>query len=539
MYRLLIVEDEQIERDGLKNLIDWSSFGIIVTGAVESGEEALEYIINDKVDILITDIKLTGISGIDLAEKVSVIRSNIKVIIVSCMEDFEYAKKAIDLGTYAYISKPIDNDELKHAITKVTEVFAGEENELMQIKRLEKIVEKSIPLLKSEFLNNLILGNLNGNIIKENLEYFNIKISMGMFLILVTNIEGYENIMEDKKVEERNLIMVKVLECINSIKTSLNTISFYVSPGLVCSILNSKQDELNFDDESIRFAENIQENENRLCSFRVTVGIGKKVNELSDLNLSYNSAINAINFKFFMGSNQIISYKDTNIKYTQKSIEDIYDIENIILSSIQLCNKGNLEKYINIFFTELEHYDLISDVYIKNLCISLLSKCSVMLIDMHENYEEINGNEFLIWDKLFKCNNINELKYLINNLFNNLIDYLLTKRDGCNKKVVGDIIKIVEEKYNNKLTLFDISKEVNFSSNYVSIIFKKETGKNFTDYLIKFRMEKAKNMLLDTALRVYEIGNMVGYSNISYFCNAFKELYGASPNEYKEKIRKS
>ncbi|HEY5562632.1 MAG TPA: response regulator [Clostridiaceae bacterium] len=539
MYRLLIVEDEEIEREGLRNLIDWDSLGIIVIGAVESGEEALEYIVNDKVDILLTDIKLIGISGIDLAQKVSAIKSNIKILIVSCMEDFDYAKKAIELGTYAYISKPIDTDELKHAITKVTDVFANEENELMQIKRLEKIVEKSIPLLKSYFLNNLIVGNLNEKEVRENLEYFNIKVSDGTFLILITDIESFENIMENKGIGERNLTIVKVLECINSIKTNLNTISFHVSSGMVCSILNPKDNREDFYDESIRFAEDIQQNENRLCNIKVTIGIGKKVNLLSDINVSYNSAINAINFKFFMGSNQIISYKDTNIQHSKKNIEDIYSIENTILSSIQLCNKVNLEIYINKFFTELEHYALISDVYMRNLCISLLSKCSVMLIDMHENYDEINGDEFLIWDKLFKCNNINDLRVLINNLFNELIDYLLTKRDGCNKKVVGNILKIVKDRYNMKLTLSDISKEINYSTNYISIIFKKETGKNFTDYLIKFRMEKAKKMLKDTDLKVYEIGNTVGYRNISYFCNIFKDLYGVSPNEYKEKIRKS
>ena len=315
-----------------------------------------------------------------------------------------------------------------------------------------------MPLLKSKVLNNLILGYLNENDVKENLEYFNIKITKGIFLILVTDIDSFENVMDNKTIEERNLTIVKLLESINNIKTNLNIVSFHVTSGKFCSILNSDHNEQDFYDESIRLAENIQQNVNRLCSLSVTIGIGRKVDLLSDLKVSYNSAINAINFKFFMGSNQIISYKDTNIHHPKKSIQDIDNIQNSILSSIQLSNKINLEKYINVLFAELELYNLKSDTYIKNLCINLLAKCSVMFIDMHENYEEIIGNELLIFNKLFKCDNIYDLRRLISKLFNEIIDYLHTKRDRHNKKVIGYIVKIVNEKYNTKLTLSDISK---------------------------------------------------------------------------------
>jgi two-component system, response regulator YesN len=122
------------------------------------------------------------------------------------------------------------------------------------------------------------------------------------------------------------------------------------------------------------------------------------------------------------------------------------------------------------------------------------------------------------------------------NILGSVIDYIAQNKKSNNKKVINDILKIIEENYSKNITITDISKEIFLSYNYISIIFKREIGESFTDYLAKYRLEKAKQMLKESNLKVYQISNMVGYNNISHFCSIFKSFYGVSPSEFREKI---
>jgi two-component system, response regulator YesN len=159
-----------------------------------------------------------------------------------------------------------------------------------------------------------------------------------------------------------------------------------------------------------------------------------------------------------------------------------------------------------------------------------------MLQDMHESFGNVFGNEALVWEKLLKLDTIFDLQLWLRNIFSAVIDYLTERKCGSNKKIITDILKYIDANYHKNISITDISQEVYLSPNYISIIFKKETGEAFTNFLIRYRMEKAVQMLKDTNLKVYEIGDRVGYSNTSHFCTAFKKLFGVSPNEYRDKI---
>jgi two-component system, response regulator YesN len=134
-----------------------------------------------------------------------------------------------------------------------------------------------------------------------------------------------------------------------------------------------------------------------------------------------------------------------------------------------------------------------------------------------------------------RFDNLFDIRQWFKNIFNSIIDYLSDRKEGNNKKIIKNILKTIEENYSKNLTISDIANEIYLSPNYVGIIFKKEMGESFTDFLVRVRLEKAKKMLKETPLKVYQIGGMVGYSNISYFCSIFKNSYGMSPSEYREK----
>lgn len=536
MYRMLIVEDEEIEREGLRDLFDWNSMGIDVVGAVESGEDAIDFASENDFDILFTDIKLTGMTGLELAGILLKRNQDLKVIISSGFRDFEYARTAVDLDAYGYLSKPIEQDELNKVIIKVLNSCKKESSEKLEKERLKKLVNQSMPFLKSNFFNYLLHNTPSDSVIAENLEYFNIPFTTGQYIVLAAEIDDFENYKAEENQDEAYVRTFEILECINSYKGAPSFVAFHISEGRFCIIINTNADKRKHLYETIlSYVTGLQKEINEICKLNITIGIGRATARLAEIKSSYREACKALEYKFFMGANQIINYLDITCDIKKDITMEIEEIEKKLLSSVELCDRDTLNESINLIFTHLNSRSQYSNAYIRNVCINLIARTSILLMEMHESYDDIFGKETLIWEKITRFENIFDIQQWFKNIFNVILDHLLERKEGNNKKIINDILKIIEENYSKNLTIMDISNEVYLSPNYISIIFKKEIGESFTDYLVKYRLEKAKRMLKETSLKVYQIGSMVGYSNISYFCSIFKNYYGVSPSEYREK----
>lgn len=537
MYRMLIVEDEKIVREGLRDLFDWSGMNVEVAGALESGEEALEFVSDQAIDILFTDIKLTGITGLELAEKLREMNSELKVIITSGYNEFDYAKTAIDLDVYGFLLKPVEPDELGKVVGKILNICQRENEERIEKERKARLLNQSLPLLKNKFFTDLIFHPMDDGSIMETMEFFGIPVLPGQWTAILADIDNFENLREGKSQEEIYILTMDVLERINAPPAQSGHMTFHVSAGRFCSILNTGDEGMrNTHEKVVAFADRLKKNMNDICRLSATVGIGKSVNRITDINYSYKSACNAIEYKFIMGTNQIINYKDAFINDCDGQLENIDLISAKTLSSLELCDKESVEKSIGLLFDRLKKSRMSSNIYTRNVCIDLLARTSVKLLDMNESFERIFGKETLIWDKIMRFDTIFDMQMWMKNIFYAIMDYLSEKKDNHNKKIINEIFKIIEANYSKNLTIADISNEIYLSSNYISMIFKKETGENFTDYLVRHKLEKARQMLKETNLKVYQIGNRIGYSNISYFCSIFKNYYGVSPGEYREKV---
>ena len=536
MYRMLIVEDEEIEREGLRDLFDWKSMDIEVVAAVESGEDAIDFASENDFDILFTDIKLTGMTGLELAGTLLKRNQDLKVIISSGFRDFEYARTAVEVDAYGYLSKPIELDELRKVITKVLNSCRQENSERLEKERLKMLINQSMPFLKSNFFNYLLHNTPSDSVIAENLEYFNIPFTSGQYIALAAEIDDFENCKTEDNQDEAYVRTFEVLECINDYNAGPAFVAFYISEGRFCIIINTCVEKGKILYETIlSYVTGLQKKINEICRLNITIGIGRSITRLADIKSSYREACKALEYKFFMGANQIINYLDITCDDKKDSTLDIEEIETKLLSSIELCNRDTLNESINLIFSHLNSRNQYSNAYIRNVCINLLAKTSILLMEMHESFDGIFGKETLVWEKITRFDNIFDIQQWFKNIFNVILDHLLERKEGNNKKIINDILKIIEENYGKNLTIMDISNEVYLSPNYISIIFKKEIGESFTDFLVKYRLEKARKMLKDTGLKVYQIGSMVGYSNISYFCSIFKNYYGVSPSEYREK----
>lgn len=535
MYRLMIVEDEEIEREYLRRFVNWKSMGIEVVAAFESGEEALEYAELSDIQMLLTDIKLIGISGLQLSKKLLALKPGVKIVILTGYQQFEYAKEAVDLQAFSFLTKPVVMEELEAVFNKIVKRLELEESEKLDKERLQQIVAQNMPVLKNKFFDDLINGRLTTPEIAKNLVYFDLEMPSGSFNLLVSEIDSFGDMKEGMYSSDVHLMQIKVLEILKAIKAPPLSVTFHVKDGRYCTLVatDSPDADLLYA-ECLDLAQRIQDKVNFQLQMEMTIGIGKGVRDLSDLKVSYKNACDAVAFKFYMGSNQIIHYKD--VYYDEKSSGiDMDEIGRHIATAVGLCDRENMEESLSMLFEDLRR-NACTDTYIRNICINVLSRVSATMQDIHESFGKVFGNEALVWEKLLRMDTVFDLKLWIKNILNAVVDYLNEKKTGCNKRIITTILNFIEANYHKNITIGDIASHVYLSPNYISVIFKKETGEAFTNYMIRYRMEKAAQMLKDSNLKVYEVGDKVGYTNTSHFCTAFKKMYGVSPNEYRERI---
>jgi two-component system, response regulator YesN len=256
MYKMIIVEDDDIERAGLAEVVDWKSMSIEVVGAFEGSSDALKYVMENSIDILLTDIKLFGMDGLELARKIKEYIPKIKVIISSAFQEFEYARTAIDLDAYGYISKPVDMRELRNIIEKVLGTFRNEEAVWQESQRLKQIVSKSLPLLKDRFFHNLVSGNIDPTEILESMEYFNIKMSNPGFLTIISDVDNFQEINEGKSKEEAHVLSFQILEILSGSGEKFpdaDFITFQLDPGRYCTVVNHEfEDQKDLHEFTIR-----------------------------------------------------------------------------------------------------------------------------------------------------------------------------------------------------------------------------------------------------------------------------------------------
>ena len=535
MLKMLVVEDEWIDREGLRDLIDWDGLGVEVIDFVESAEKALELYINEPFDILLTDIMLVRMNGLELVEKMLVIKPELNVIINSGYSDFEFAKQAVSLHAWSYLSKPINVEELEKVIQDIVQQFDKDATEEKQRKRLKELVEKNMPLIKDSFFKRLVAGTIPSSEIVEEMQHFELQdLPNQLYAIMMLEIDEFPIMIKNKDWDEIQILVMDVFEQIENLQLEDMVYTFYLGNGRFCSVIRLTADNENISSATIyNYAELLKNTLKEHIGIATTVGLGSCIADINKMQLSFKQAEKALRYSFYTGSNQIISYRDIMAEPIHEIPIDLNALEQEIINDVKLCNKEAIHRHIDEVFNTINR-DFMGDSFAKSLCIRLISQVSLFLYEMNESLSEIFGDEDAIWSKLIRFNTIVDIRQWLKNMLISVIEHQGEKKNNQNKKIVESIIEYINNNLSSSsITINEIANQIYFSPNYISIIFKKETGNVLSDYIIHLKMEKARRLLQDPQYKVYQVANAVGYTSVSYFCTLFKKKYGVSPNEYK------
>lgn len=488
MYKVYLLDDEPFIIEGLKYIVDWQDYGFQIAGCSNNGEDGLKEILSMDIDLVITDIMMPKMTGLELIENLIQSDYQTNFIVLSAFQEFEYAKKAINMGAQNYILKPIDTEELEKSIINIK----------------SKLKEKENRSKDKEVVNNSLLLKIITEKDYENIEYLNEKLKY--------NEEYRVGIIELKNSDKD---INKILKEMSSIKEYLYCIE---NKSKAIFIMNGR-----FDNECIEKLTNIKNEITDLIEDIVYISLGKVITDLKNISESYNSAKDISEYKIIYPNISWIK------EYKEKNKEDInIDINFEDLKTL-LINKDFVEAslYIESSFNKLKQ-DNLDPKKIK-------AKALEVFLNVYNyiNESKLMKNLSIYLENAINKNTIDEIQLELINM----IKFMQTKLENTQESISPVIIKLlehIEKNYQQDLNLKEISDRLNINSIYLGQLFQKEIGILFSDYINNFRINKAKDLLANTSLKASEIGELVGYSNKNYFYRKFKSIVGITPSEWRK-----
>lgn len=528
MYTLIIADDEYELRQALIHTVDWESIGFCVVGEAENGIEAIELVEKLEPDLLLTDIKMPFLNGIELARQVRMIRPAMNIAFLSGYDDFSYAQQAIQYNIISYILKPISADELKNEMIKIHNKMDQRVEELIKYKAAGVNESFSKEQERDLFLYSILLaekgdgrqGKWQNEVKKQAEEIGMIKGESGHTHFLVQIVEFFDlngcNQTDINKINMIQTILSKYVRCI----------TIFFNDRLVTLIA---ENERNIRRYMELFPREIQQFAKRYLNENVIVGMGNLYNELFDTPLGYMEAIEALDYA--KNEEGGISFLPD---YESVGPREQNQLESIIDELIRII-KTESEEDVVAFVTRI-----FSEQTLKN---GLLT--SQMVVAIYETIHNLVGKE--VADQLFEGKNTFEgqmdrliqrqSKSEIMNLALAARTILADRRKANAELICDDVQKIIEAEYTNEqLQLQEVSDRLHVSASYLSTLIKRVSGKSFTTLLTEKRMKVAKEQLLYSSKKILEIALDCGYSDNHYFSYSFKKYFGISPKKMRESV---
>jgi len=525
MYKLLIADDEQFFRDSVKSVIEKNFNHVIVVGTAKSGREAIEKAETIKPDIILMDIMMPGINGIDAIREIKSRLRDVVFIILTAYDKFDFVREAIKLEVMDYLLKPADQETIIQAVKKSVEIINNNREKRKKELELKEKLERVIPILENGFFYSMLF-----------------------FYDQSREIENYRDLLELNE-EGGYVLTIKLGETINEYKSAQMLYQYFrdvlkskykciIGPFMHNRIFvfipgNVKKNMAATRQEAVSIAEYIYDLLSKKADVKISIGIGRTY-PLKDVIKSYDEALKAINV---ISESGIMHIMDVPAESTSKS-EHTYEKEKLLLDRMA---SGDTEVCMQTFE---QIYDSLFKEYATSFQIIKRKLLELMVLISHLGYTyRIDDEEYFkkgdYIEDFLKIEDPMELKSCCKKRIEYVSQSIKSIREKrINNRLIIKAIEYIKKNYKNKITLEEVANELNISPHYFSKLFKDEVGETFIDYLTSLRIQKSKELLAENQLSGKEICFEIGYGDPNYFSRNFKRIVGITPTEYKEVIQK-
>lgn len=500
MMNILIADDEKIEREGIRYLLSLEKGERRIFEAA-NGKQAMQILRTENIDMILTDIKMPVMDGLELARRAKELFPEIRIVIFSGYNDFTFAQEAIRYGVTDYILKPVDPDNFHEIIEKAEKNIR------------ERQAEENREIRRQNFLQQYFLQNYLYSGKKEILEKAGEFVDLDKWngwhcAILIETDTAFFDTAEENFPGE--------------LQKELRRVFFYLN-------LNERQSLLLFQDvycDYLLVANHLYTFLKRNYMVRIYLSVSRKFDGCECLPEILGQLEQQMEEKFYHPEKHIFSCEEEELKMAAGEVQDS-QLMQMISEDISRKDTEQLWKHFECLKEKYSSNTQFSAMYIKFVFSNVIQELfqENQIADEHRLEQEI--------DRLYSCGNIMDILKVTED---NIREYekFLERSMSESRNEVAAVKNYIYQHYGEDLNLEMLAEKVYLSSGYLSFIFKKETGMNLNRFIKVFRMEKAGEFLRDTNMKVAQISEKVGFANVSYFCRSFREYYGYSPESYRK-----
>lgn len=536
MFKLILVDDEEEVRKGIIQKTDWESFGFEVPDEAENGRDALDLIEENVPDVVITDITMPVMDGLKLSSIISECYPTVKIVILTGFDEFRFAQQAIRYGVMDYILKPVLPQDINELMNKLRRIVEEEVSQKEDINRLRSHYIKSLPIIRDKFLLQLVTGNLSKAEINKRSQLYNIYLKGKTFMVAAAGIDADSMEKSGYGEDDSELCKFAVLNISKEIIEKCSSGEVFFHDDNLVFILSFDEKEKNFLlTKIISILEEIRFSIEKYLKINISIGLGSMSGSVDKLKESYKNALSALEYKRLIGINRIIYIEDLEPKTTDDIVFD-EEKEAHLISSIKFGTEKDVLNAVREIFDDivkptlsLKDYQL----YFLEIVASLSRLSKKFQVDIGQMLGVSNINA-----EISRYTTIDEIKDWIEKVCIGLNDSISNKMQSKTQQLLEKAKDYIKLNYSDDtLSLQKLADHLYISVCYLSMIFKKEADETFLKYLVRVRLDAAKDLLCNSDLQTAEIAERVGYPDINYFSFFFKKNVGVSPREYRSSFK--
>lgn len=534
MIKVFLVEDEVIMREGIRQNIDWEAEGFEFVGEASDGELAYPLIQKSKPDILITDIQMPFMNGLELSRLVKQEMPKIKIIVLTGYDEFEYAREGIDIGITDYLLKPIASAKLLEAVKKVGQLVLEER---ISQKNSDRERLESLQAARQKFFRGLVLGEKSASVLLHEGREVGMDLVANRYNILLFQIFSGQD--TEEYTEEYHTAVREIKERTESL-TGILMVELGIE-GWAFILLETDDTSLSEIQETfIEMLQTMLGDYERLSYFG---GLGSPVERLSELNQCYAEASHAFAYRYMEEHDQIVlssQLPDKSYKKEETALEslEIRKIDRKVAERfLKTGLKSEVSHFVEEYFAGFGEKNMESLLFRQYVIMDMYFAAVALLEELGHGAEALGERCGKVQDMATAFSSIESNKKYLKDVLEAAIDLRENVSQKKHHSILEEAKKYIRQHFEDEdISLNSVAASVNLSPNHFSSIFSQQEGQTFIEYLTTVRMEKAKELLRTTAMKSSEIAYAVGYKDSHYFSHLFKKTQECTPGEFRQQV---
>ncbi|WP_240416057.1 response regulator [Paenibacillus periandrae] len=525
--KVILVDDEKGILDGLQLLIKRHISACKVVGVALNGIEGVKLIQVLKPDIVITDIRMPQVDGLKMISMLKEAGCQAKFILLSGYADFEYARRGIQLGVQYYLNKPVEIEELRDCIYKVIEVIKTEKAKLQEVEDLKQEVHSRMQEIS---LRDIIdVGSENTDYVEELLRMASIPIEGNFFVCALLELGNTNESFKE-------FVLEPVFRQIDhAFEQYLKVYRFRYSRGQIALVVAHSRNIAY--EKLVGSIQRLRESLYRELKLEMTIGIGTVHEREAGISRSFEEARYALSYKVIKGVDVVIPYPEIiTLPGTSHPISE--DMINQLESGLDNMDEAECIRIIREIFQQMDSERGMSPVDLQLQCLNILLSSVRKMSFLQLQQNNFLGGNILSLEDTSRIRTLEQLEQWMVQVFRGIISLKVERKIPKKKDIITQIKEYVRDHYNDQISLADLSDRFFINPYYLSQLFKQKTGDTYLNFLAQIRINKSKDLLEKTDLKVYEICQMVGYSDAQHFARLFEKLVGSKPSEYRKNSRR-